>query len=134
MLCNPRPESELERIGETMSIHEAINKIRWFLQDGSDTPTYEDMQEILALLEAEPHREASQTGEPMEFTEKSRGRIARDLAILAAPQELISKTTTRVIAQEALEHLAEACDIIDRLTAENERLKKPASRCNCGYC
>ena len=92
------------------------------------------IHEALALLEAEPHREASQTGEPMEFTEKSRGRIARDLAILAAPQELISKTTTRVIAQEALEHLAEACDRIDRLTAENERLKKPASRCNCGYC
>ena len=92
------------------------------------------IEEALALLEAEPHREASQTGEPTEFTEKSRGRIARDLAILAAPQELISKTTTRVIAQEALEHLAEACDRIDRLTAENERLKKPASRCNCGYC
>ena len=84
------------------------------------------IEEALALLEAEP--------EPTEFTEKSRGRIARDLAILAAPQELISKTTTRVIAQEALEHLAEACDRIDRLTAENERLKKPASRCNCGYC
>jgi len=92
------------------------------------------LRQALALLEAEPHREASQTGEPTEFTEKSRGRIARDLAILAAPQELISKTTTRVIAQEALEHLAEACDRIDRLTAENERLKKPASRCNCGYC
>ena len=35
-----------------MSKEEVINRIKWFLDESDCTPTYEDMQEILALVDA----------------------------------------------------------------------------------
>ena len=95
-----------------MSREEVINRIKWFLDEADCTPTYQDMQEILALLEAEPR-------EP-----KDELRTTIDMLMDAEEQTRIG------INPNDVEHARSPAQILCRILGEYDKQRQEIARLN----
>ena len=101
-----------------MSTQDAINRIDEMIGNMigpfGEEPECKELRIIKKLLESEP--------EPGEFTKEYR-KLLKQSIMAFADGDYAEETEQEKIA-EALLDGGEACDIIDRLTAENEKLKR----------
>jgi hypothetical protein len=117
-----------------MSIEKAkeiLRKLTIELPDDRRRLMYPLSRVMVAVDKALAELEAESKPEPGEFTKKMRMRILRDQPMVDA--ETASFDQLVVIATEALEHLDEACDLIDSLQEQLVAVLRRANAAECDW-